>query len=137
MRHFDLLPRVAGEFVDDHGLHELRVSLTRGVWRLGSDHGAAGAGSPAGALVTAVFNDGGGDVDARWRRLTNSLSGQFCASLNFLDSALTSSPKWSLGPMGVAQPTQVCSCQGFLAIFVWQRWRRFCETLIFCEMLCI
>jgi len=106
MRHFDLMPRVVGEFVDDHGLHELRVSLTRGVWRLDSDHGAA-AGAPAGALVTAVFDDdaGNGDnVDTRWRRLTNSLSGQFCASLNFLDSALTSRPEWSLGPMGTQPP---------------------------------
>ena len=40
-------------------------------------------------------------VDKSWRRLTNALSGQFCASLNFLDSTQSVSPVWSLRPSGV------------------------------------
>ena len=47
------------------------------------------------------------DVNYRWRRLTNALSGQFCASLNFLDSERTSQPEWILGPMGVDPPQTV------------------------------
>ena len=38
IRHFDLMPKVVGEFVDDHGLHELRLALTRGVWRAKDQH---------------------------------------------------------------------------------------------------
>jgi len=108
IRHFDLMPKVVGEFVDDHGLHELRLALTRGVWRAKDQHPIQAA--PTGALVQAVFDDSRseslvGSVDAKWRRLTNALSGQFCASLNFLDSgAVTSRPEWILGPMGVDPP---------------------------------
>ena len=40
-------------------------------------------------------------IDKSWRRLTNALSGQFCASLNFLDSTQSVSPIWSLRPTGV------------------------------------
>ena len=40
-------------------------------------------------------------VDKSWRRLTNALSGQICASLNSLDSTQSVSPVWSLRPSGV------------------------------------
>jgi len=108
MRHFDLMPKVVGEFVDDHGLHEVRVALTRGVWRSAGDQTVPVQAAPAGALVHAVFQDRPNeDVNYRWRRLTNALSGQFCASLNFLDSERTSQPEWILGPMGVDPPQTV------------------------------
>ena len=57
MRHFDLMPKVVGEFVDDHGLHEVRVALTRGVWRSAGDQTVPVQAAPAGALVHAVFQD--------------------------------------------------------------------------------
>ena len=57
MRHFDLMPKVVGEFVDDHGLHEVRVALTRGVWRSAGDQTVPVQSAPAGALVHAVFQD--------------------------------------------------------------------------------
>lgn len=37
-------------------------------------------------------------IDARWHSLTNTLSGLFCASLNFIDETLTTQPALSFGP---------------------------------------
>lgn len=41
-------------------------------------------------------------VDYNWSGLTQALSGQFCASLNFIDSKTTTSPKLSFRREGVA-----------------------------------
>ena len=41
-------------------------------------------------------------VDENWSGLTQALSGQFCASLNFIDSKTTTSPKLSFRREGVA-----------------------------------
>ena len=40
-------------------------------------------------------------VDDNWSGLTQALSGQFCASLNFIDSKTTTSPKFSFRREGV------------------------------------
>ena len=32
-QHFDLMPRLVGELIDEHKLEEIDVSLSRGVWR--------------------------------------------------------------------------------------------------------
>jgi phosphatidylinositol glycan class T len=37
-----------------------------------------------------------------WTRLTNALSGQLCASLNFLDATRSFSPAFNFVPRGVA-----------------------------------
>ena len=36
-----------------------------------------------------------------WKQVTSSLSGHFCASLNFIDKAATVQPRYSLRPEGV------------------------------------
>jgi len=41
-------------------------------------------------------------VDENWSGLTQALAGQFCASLNFIDSKTTTSPKLSFRREGVA-----------------------------------
>ena len=41
------------------------------------------------------------DLDKSWKKLTNALAGQFCASLNFLDSTQSINPKWSFNPSGI------------------------------------
>ena len=38
------------------------------------------------------------EVDTRWRRLVQGLAGIFCASVNFLDEAVTTAPVHSLRP---------------------------------------
>ena len=102
------------------------MSLARGVWRPKS-WGYPPKSAPVGSMVAARFdpvkikhsqslqrirkeNKNLNNmtvyattiaVDKSWRRLTNALSGQFCASLNFLDATQTVSPAWSLRPSGV------------------------------------
>lgn len=39
-------------------------------------------------------------IETNWRSLTNTLSGLFCASLNFIDDTLTSQPELSFRPEG-------------------------------------
>lgn len=39
-------------------------------------------------------------VSSNWKKLTNILSGQFCASLNFIDDTNTAVPKFSFRPEG-------------------------------------
>jgi phosphatidylinositol glycan class T len=37
-------------------------------------------------------------VDDHWKSLTNTLSGLFCASLNFIDETITTEPRLSFRP---------------------------------------
>ena len=102
-RHFGLLSRFVGELRDAHDLEEFSVSLARGVWNE-ERWGYSPESVPPGAEVSAWFGAGvpEGDVWSAWRSLTNALSGQLCASLNFLDLTTSASPKYSFTPRGVA-----------------------------------
>ena len=57
------------------------------------------ANSEAG-LMFCTFSEVS-DLDKAWKKLTNALAGQFCASLNFLDSTQSINPKWSFNPTGI------------------------------------
>lgn len=46
------------------------------------------------------------NVDQSWTRLVNGLSGQLCASLNFLDSTVSVSPRFTYAPAGVLPDEQ-------------------------------
>jgi len=48
-------------------------------------------------------------VDNKWTGLTQALSGQFCASLNFIDTKTSVSPKYSFRREGVANPKSMDS----------------------------
>jgi len=98
-RHFHLFPRALGELAAAHGVAELKVDLTRGVWRQ-ERWGLSPHSAPPGARVSAWFDPSsisasGHDVDKAWTGLTNALAGQLCASLNFLYSTQTVSPRLS------------------------------------------
>ena len=86
--HFDLFPRALAELAQEEGLQEMEVSLSRGVWRE-EIWGMAPETAPTGAEVKAWFKQRGKnqtEIDEAWTRVTNALSGQLCASLNFLVS---------------------------------------------------
>ncbi|TRY80979.1 hypothetical protein TCAL_02962 [Tigriopus californicus] len=112
-RHFRLFPRSMAELMAAHDLRELDLSLSRGVWR----EAAMGYhprlwGSPPGARVQAWFEPESppapdhvvqaDSVARRWDRLTNALSGQLCASLNFFDATSTLCPRFSFQPAGIS-----------------------------------
>lgn len=44
-------------------------------------------------------------IDQEWKGLTNALSGLLCASLNFIESANSISPKFTFRPRGVVKQT--------------------------------
>lgn len=50
---------------------------------------------PPGVELWAVFDLPLSEIDATWKNLTHTLSGLFCASINFLESSTTfSAPRW-------------------------------------------
>ena len=92
--------------MEEHALSELDLTLARGVWRDGL-WGYAPVPAPPGAKVSAWFDPGvtSEEVEANWAKLTNALSGQLCASLNFLDSTVSVSPRHIFQPTGVSPVT--------------------------------
>lgn len=106
--HFVLFPRPWAQIMNSFSLRELDVTLTRGLWRE-QFWGFPSYPAPPGASVSALFQTHTKDVDSSWGRLTNALSGQLCASLNFMDSTQTISPKLSFQPRGVSSRSQISS----------------------------
>ncbi|PON42562.1 GPI transamidase component PIG-T [Parasponia andersonii] len=78
---------------------ELELSFTQGRWNYeswgGFDPIPSNNAKPPGVELWAVFDVPQDQVDASWKNLTHSLSGLFCASINFLESSTTySAPQW-------------------------------------------
>eukprot|EP00158_Paraphelidium_tribonemae_P004842 Partr_v1_DN26996_c0_g1_i2_m6933 putative Phosphatidylinositol glycan anchor biosynthesis, class T len=98
-------PRDMGEMMGEYGLKSLSLSLTQGQWQdhrwkvLSEGHDVS---RTSGAELHALFDDDEATltstaVDARWKRLTHTLSGLFCASLHFIDKARTAVPHRTFG----------------------------------------
>ncbi|XP_040575973.1 GPI transamidase component PIG-T [Lepeophtheirus salmonis] len=97
--HYNIFPRPIGELLEEHGLREFKVTLGRGVWRSNIWGWPPSSSSPPGAVVSAWFENGKMNKKG-WKGFVNALSGQLCASLNFLDEAHTLSPSYSFYPEG-------------------------------------
>lgn len=98
-KHFHLFPRAVGQAMHRFDVEEFHLSFTQGRWhyeRWGTPHCPA----PVGAELYTWFNNSNSSntncssstnqVDQRWKGLVNTLSGTFCASLNFLDTTVSS-----------------------------------------------
>ncbi|XP_035233919.1 GPI transamidase component PIG-T-like isoform X1 [Stegodyphus dumicola] len=105
-QHFRLFPRSLGEIVSKYNVQELHFSLTQGLWRY-EKWGYPARSGPPGAELWAVFKGNVSEVSSNWQKLTNILSGQFCASLNFIDDTNTVIPKLSYRPEGVMPSDQL------------------------------
>ncbi|KAJ2746190.1 Subunit of the glycosylphosphatidylinositol transamidase complex-like protein [Coemansia sp. BCRC 34301] len=94
LHHYQLFPRQIGEISRRYNVDELHLSFTQGGWRE-SKWGHPPINSQGiGAEVRARIK--GGDIvqsERRWKGLTNALSGVFCASLNFIDTTNTATPR--------------------------------------------
>ncbi|PON99815.1 GPI transamidase component PIG-T [Trema orientale] len=80
-------------------IKELELSFTQGRWNYetwgGFDPIPSNNAKPPGVELWAVFDVPQDQVDASWKNLTHSLSGLFCASINFLESSASySAPQW-------------------------------------------
>ncbi|MBA0686340.1 hypothetical protein Goari_013948 [Gossypium aridum] len=81
----------------------MELSFTQGRWNYeswgGFDPISSSNAKPPGVELWAVFDVPQHHIDASWKNLTHTLSGLFCASINFLQSTATySTPEWSFPP---------------------------------------
>ncbi|XP_045775124.1 GPI transamidase component PIG-T [Maniola jurtina] len=97
--HSHLAPRSLGEIVSRYQVEELHLTLTEGQWRH-SEWGYPVLDAAPGAELYVWFSPDVVDVDTQWKKLSSTLSGLFCASLNFIENFNTITPKMALWPMG-------------------------------------
>lgn len=77
---------------------ELHLTLTEGQWKH-NQWGYPVLDAAAGAELYAWFSPEVVDVDVQWKKLSATLSGLFCASLNFIENFNTVTPRMALWPM--------------------------------------
>ncbi|XP_077227630.1 GPI transamidase component Gpi16 subunit family protein [Tasmannia lanceolata] len=97
--HHRLFPKAIYQLVQKFRIREMELSFTQGRWNYerwgGFDPLSSGNAKPPGVELWAVFDVPLDQVDATWKNLTHSLSGLFCASINFLESSTSySAPDW-------------------------------------------
>ncbi|XP_014667346.1 PREDICTED: GPI transamidase component PIG-T-like [Priapulus caudatus] len=100
LKHYNVFPKSLGDTLQAFSIQELHLTLTQGLWRH-SKWGYPVRDAPPGAELWVWFQDTVEDIDQQWISLTNALSGQFCASLNFLDGTSTVQPQLSFRPEGI------------------------------------
>ncbi|XP_062182961.1 uncharacterized protein LOC133887066 [Phragmites australis] len=98
-RHYHLFPKAISQLVHKFRISELELSFTQGRWNYeqwgGSDPMSTSNAKPPGVELWAVFDLPSAEIDATWKNLTHTLSGLFCASINFLESSTAfSAPHW-------------------------------------------
>ncbi len=100
-RHF---PRSLGQILQHANTKELHFRFSLGWWDAESwgarPWGGAKEGGTGVELWAWVDAETDAEADARWKTLTNALSGLFCASLNFIDSTRTTRPVMTFEPAG-------------------------------------
>ncbi|KAJ5959412.1 uncharacterized protein N7479_006562 [Penicillium vulpinum] len=103
-QHFQYLPRALGQILQHAHTKELHLRFTTGRWDAESWGPRPWNGSKEGGTGVELWAwiDAPGDEEAfaKWITLTQSLSGLFCASLNFVDSTRTTRPVVSFEPAG-------------------------------------
>lgn len=102
-RHHHLFPKAISQLVKKFRIKEMELSFTQGRWRYeqwgGFDPISSNNAKPPGVELWAVFDVPQSLVDAYWKNLSHTLSGLFCASINFLESSTAySSPEWAFRP---------------------------------------
>ncbi|GAM25826.1 hypothetical protein SAMD00019534_090010, partial [Acytostelium subglobosum LB1] len=101
-QHYDLFSRSIGDLITRVGVEEMTLQFTQGRWNY-ADWGNPVRSAPVGVeLMTWLRPLDNTDIDAQWRDLTHSLSGLFCASMQFLYQVPhhTSVPARSFRPEG-------------------------------------
>nr|XP_023919165.1 LOW QUALITY PROTEIN: GPI transamidase component PIG-T homolog [Quercus suber] len=102
-RHHHLFPKAIAQLVQKFHVKEMELSFTQGRWNYdrwgGFDPISSSNAKPPGVELWAVFDVPKDQVDASWKNLTHTLSGLFCAFINFLESSTTySAHEWGFTP---------------------------------------
>ncbi|CAL5427212.1 unnamed protein product [Camellia sinensis] len=101
--HHRLFPKAIYQLVQKFQIREMELSFTQGRWNYerwgGYDPISSNNAKPPGVELWAVFDVPQDQVDASWKNLSHTLSGMFCASINFLESSTAySAPDWGFRP---------------------------------------
>lgn len=101
--HYTVFPKAFKPILDQTSTRQLHLRFTRGFWdaeswgRLPHDgFKSGGSGVEVWAILESDSKDG---AFRQWKTLVNSLSGLFCASMNFIDGSKTTFPVESFHPM--------------------------------------
>ncbi|GAV53830.1 hypothetical protein ZYGR_0AK03320 [Zygosaccharomyces rouxii] len=101
--HYTVFPKAFKPILDQTSTRQLHLRFTRGFWDAESwgrlpHNGFESGGS--GVEVWAILEADSKDSAFRqWKTLVNSLSGLFCASMNFIDGSKTTFPVESFHPL--------------------------------------
>ena len=103
-QNFRLFPRSLAQTLRHASTKELHLRFTTGRWDAETWGARPWEGTKEGGTGVELWAwvEGGSEDEARqkWSTLTQSLSGLFCASLNFVDSTKTTKPVLSFSPTG-------------------------------------
>ncbi|OJI98222.1 hypothetical protein ASPVEDRAFT_161360 [Aspergillus versicolor CBS 583.65] len=109
-QHFRYFPRALGQILQHANTRELHLRFTTGRWdseswgsRPWDGAKEGGTGVELWAWIEAADDE---TAFSKWITLTQSLSGLFCASLNFIDSTRTTRPVVSFEPSGDHLPSK-------------------------------
>ncbi|KAL2870333.1 GPI-anchor transamidase subunit GPI16 [Aspergillus lucknowensis] len=109
-QHFQYFPRALGQILQHANTQELHLRFTTGRWDSESWGSRPWDGAKEGGTGVELWAwiDAADDEAAfsKWITLTQSLSGLFCASLNFIDSTKTTRPVTSFEPAGDHLPSE-------------------------------
>lgn len=93
---YTAFPRSIGQIIKQSRIQELHLRFSQGWWDAESWGVQPDNGSHAGGigveLWTWVEGESLEEAEAHWKKLVNTLSGFFCASMNFIDHANTALP---------------------------------------------
>ncbi|KAG0048704.1 hypothetical protein BGZ83_006392 [Gryganskiella cystojenkinii] len=99
--HYNLFPRSIGQILHSFEVEELHLTFTQGRWQYGDWGYPLAPSVGTGVELWAWLNDDKSQTETNWKGLTNTLSGLFCASLNFIDDTITTEPKMSFRNEGL------------------------------------
>lgn len=107
-QHFRYFPRSLGQILQYSHTEELHLRFALGRWDEQSWGSRPRDGRREGGTGVEIWawldgEGGGAKMEERWSSLVNSLSGLFCASLNFIDGTKTTRPVISFNPEGTLQ----------------------------------
>ncbi|KAI8984284.1 GPI transamidase component PIG-T [Mycotypha africana] len=98
---YGLYPKAIGQVLQTINVTDMHLSFTQGRWNYEEWGYPPSISASTGVEMWAWMRDNSHEnVDKQWKLLTNTLSGLFCASLNFIDETITTQPKLSFQSNG-------------------------------------
>lgn len=96
IQHYNIFSKALGTVLKDTSTRELHLRFGHGWYDAESSGKLVEDGKVSGGtgveLWATIESDGKSNAKAEWIKLVNSLSGMFCASLNFIDDSITTYP---------------------------------------------